>query len=50
MRVPKVRLANNGLGIPPETYSWENLDLTELPKEIDWRNVGGKNYLSWNVN
>jgi hypothetical protein len=50
MRTPKVRLSNNGLGVPPETYSWDNLDLTAMPENIDWRNINGKNYCSWTLN
>lgn len=30
--------------------SWEEEDNGTLPKNFDWRNVDGTNYLSWNKN
>lgn len=34
----------------PEVHSWEELSAEEVPENWDWRNVDGKNYLSWNKN
>jgi len=31
-------------------YSWENLDLSDLPENVDWRDMNGTNYLSWTKN
>jgi len=31
-------------------YPWEVYDVTDLPANVDWRNMNGKNYLSWNKN
>jgi len=30
--------------------SWDEVDPSELPKNWDWGNMDGKNYLSWNKN
>jgi len=30
--------------------AWEIVDPKSIPANFDWRNVNGKNYLSWNVN
>jgi cathepsin X len=35
---------------PLETHAWEEIDVSTLPDNLDWRNVNGKNYLSWNKN
>jgi cathepsin X len=34
----------------PEMMAWDILNPSDLPKEHDWRNVNGVNYLSWNKN
>ena len=34
----------------PDKMSWEEISLKNLPKEVDWRNMNGTNYLSWNQN
>jgi cathepsin X len=47
-RVSKVAFKNGEK--KPEKHSWEELDLKSLPEGIDWRNVNGTNYLSWNKN
>lgn len=31
-------------------YSWETTKLEDLPQSVDWRNMNGTNYLSWNKN
>ena len=31
-------------------YPWEIYNTTDLPEVVDWRNMDGKNYLSWNKN
>ena len=30
--------------------SWEAVDADILPTNVDWRNVNGRNYLSWSTN
>lgn len=30
--------------------SWETLPVDILPKNVDWRDVSGRNFLSWNKN
>ena len=34
----------------PEIHSWEAVAPEDVPAAIDWRNVNGTNYLSWNKN
>lgn len=34
----------------PDVMSWEEVDVTALPVNWDWRNVNGSNWLSWNKN
>jgi len=34
----------------PETHSWEELSVEDVPSAWDWRDVKGRNYLSWNKN
>jgi cathepsin X len=34
----------------PEVHSWEALDAAQVPTAWDWRDVNGRNYLSWNKN
>ena len=31
-------------------YAWEIYKQEDLPASVDWRNMNGKNYLSWNKN
>jgi len=31
-------------------YPWEVYDMENLPQTVDWRNMDGVNYLSWNKN
>ena len=35
---------------PPAVHAWEELDAEALPDNWDWRDVDGKNFLSWNKN
>jgi len=35
---------------PPTKHSWELLQSTNVPDNVDWRNMNGVNYLSWNKN
>jgi len=35
---------------PPKVHSWEELSVEEVPSAWDWRDVEGRNYLSWNKN
>jgi len=30
--------------------SWDIVDVKDLPKVVDWRNMNGTNYMSWNKN
>ena len=30
--------------------SWETVDPKDLPTSVDWRNMNGRNYLSWSKN
>jgi len=34
----------------PEVHSWEELAVEDVPKAWDWRDVNGKNFVSWNKN
>lgn len=34
----------------PEKMSWEEVDVNSLPANLDWRNLNGTNYVSWNKN
>lgn len=34
----------------PMVHSWEELSADQVPDAWDWRNVNGKNYLSWTKN
>jgi len=34
----------------PEQMPWDLMDVGVLPAEHDWRNVNGKNYMSWTKN
>merc|ERR1740123_1514777 len=47
-RVPKASFV--GGEKPLEVHSWEELSEAEVPASVDWRNVNGTNYLSWNKN
>lgn len=47
-RVPKIYFENGER--PPEKHSWEELSADDLPKNWDWGNINGTNYLSWNKN
>jgi len=31
-------------------HAWDLLGASELPETVDWRNMDGRNYLSWNKN
>jgi len=35
---------------PPARHSWEDINVADLPKNWDWGNMNGTNYLSWNKN
>lgn len=35
---------------PPKVHSWEELGENDVPENVDWRDVDGVNYLSWNKN
>lgn len=48
MRVPKIEF--EGGERRPKVMSWEEIDVNALPKTWDWRNISGKNYVSWNKN
>ena len=36
--------------VPPEVHAWDEISNDDLPKNWDWRNVDGTNYLSWTKN
>jgi cathepsin X len=31
-------------------HAWEMIKAEDLPKNVDWRNMNGKNYMSWSKN
>jgi cathepsin X len=35
---------------PPAVHSWDEIDVSTLPDNWDWRNVNGTNFMSWNKN
>merc|ERR1712086_1149245 len=35
---------------PPMVHSWEELQGADLPTNVDWRDMNGTNFLSWNKN
>ena len=35
---------------PLETNSWDEIDANTLPKNWDWRNINGTNFVSWTKN
>jgi len=45
-RVERAEFANGPIKTTP--YAWETN--ADVPASVDWRNVDGKNYLSWNKN
>jgi len=47
-RVPKATFTNG----PMETTarSWDVIPVDLLPAEVDWRNMNGRNFMSWNKN
>ena len=47
-RVSESHFTNGDLKFTP--YPWEIYSAEEAPKSIDWRNMDGVNYLSWNKN
>jgi len=47
-RVEKAEFKNGPKKITP--YAWERFSNEELPANVDWRNMNGKNYLSWSKN
>ena len=47
-RVEKAFFKNGPKPLP--VHSWEETDMSALPTALDWRNVNGTNFLSWNKN
>lgn len=47
-RVPKAEFTNGELKTIP--HAWDVLKEADVPENVDWRNMNGKNYLSWNKN
>jgi len=47
-RVPKVNFKYGSL--EKTERSWNKVSAAELPTTVDWRNLDGKNWLSWNKN
>lgn len=43
-----VNLQTNG--VQKHARSWETVDIENLPVNVDWRNLDGRNWLSWNKN
>jgi len=49
-RVEKATFTNGEKKLAHTPYPWEELSADELPENVDWRDMNGKNYLSWNKN
>ncbi len=47
-RTDKVTFKNGEKGNTPR--SWDVVKAKDLPKVVDWRNMDGRNYMSWNKN
>jgi len=47
-RVEKAFFENGEKPLP--VHAWEELKLEDVPKNVDWRNMNGTNYLGWSKN
>lgn len=47
-RVSKARFSNGPVKTTP--HSWDVLPVDVLPTNVDWRDMNGRNYMSWNKN
>jgi cathepsin X len=47
-RVKKAQFSNGPVKTSP--HSWDVLPVSVLPKNVDWRDMNGRNYMSWNKN
>jgi hypothetical protein len=48
-RVAKVDFGEEG-EVKTRPMAWDMLDATTLPKDWDWRNVNGTNFVGWSKN
>lgn len=47
-RVPKAKFTNGP--VEKTVRSWNSLPVDLLPANVDWRDVNGRNYMSWSKN
>jgi len=49
-RVEHATFSNGDFDVKTTPYSWDVYSQDDLPANVDWRDMNGKNYMSWNKN